>query len=249
VLDISDQQKHYRVYDYGDNLKPGDQLKIEHSICFDEQHANLAAFQNVPIEALQGMRQASADKEQVIFERLRASVSEWETQAAQTLLLDSAIEYARVAPVRHSANQWAVNEYNTSMMISNMAYKMYYQIYEHTEYNREMKTSIPVAWYLTWSVHTNAPDHNGYNSYNTKLAGQDRKRFTDKSEMERYLEGRKAAYAHLFAEVSPPIPPGYAKAFHVNGLLLPGYTLQGETPPPPPPTRPKRRAARDVRVR
>ena len=84
---------------------------------------------------------------------------------------------------------------------------------------------------------------------NFKITGQNRKRFTDKAEMERYLEGRKTAYAHLFTEVSPPIPPDYAKCFQVNGLLLPGYTLQGDTPPPARQARTKRRAARDARVR
>ena len=45
--------------------------------------------------------------------------------------------------------------------------------------------------------------------------------------MEKYLNGRIKAYAHLFTEVSPPVPPEYADHFKVNGLLLPGYAVEG----------------------
>ena len=44
--------------------------------------------------------------------------------------------------------------------------------------------------------------------------------------MEKYLQGRIAAYAHLFTEISPPIPKEHLKHFCVNGVLLPGYTVE-----------------------
>ena len=49
--------------------------------------------------------------------------------------------------------------------------------------------------------------------YNIHLAGQDKKRYTDKAAAEKYLDGRKKAYFHLFAEISPPIcfPSGVRK--------------------------------------
>lgn len=46
--------------------------------------------------------------------------------------------------------------------------------------------------------------------------------------MEKYLQGRIQAYAHLFTEISPPIPLGEQGRFSVNGVLLPDYTV--ETP-------------------
>ena len=46
--------------------------------------------------------------------------------------------------------------------------------------------------------------------------------------MEKYLQGRIAAYAHLFTEISPPIPEEHKRRFYVNSVLLPGYTV--ETP-------------------
>jgi hypothetical protein len=48
-----------------------------------------------------------------------------------------------------------------------------------------------------------------------------RKRFTDKAVMEKFLKGRIAVHAHLFKKISPPIPREYAERFKVNGLLLP----------------------------
>ena len=51
--------------------------------------------------------------------------------------------------------------------------------------------------------------------------------------MEKYLNGRIKAYDHLFTEISPPIPQEYAEYFKVNGMLLPGYTVEGEEPPQP----------------
>ena len=59
----------------------------------------------------------------------------------------------------------------------------------------------------------------------------DRKVFSDKAAMEKYLNGRIKAYDRLFTEISPPIPQEYAEHFKVNGMLLPGYTIEGEEPP------------------
>lgn len=46
----------------------------------------------------------------------------------------------------------------------------------------------------------------------------------------KYIEGRKKAYAHLFTEISPPIPQEHAEHFKVNDVLLPGYTIEGQEP-------------------
>lgn len=43
--------------------------------------------------------------------------------------------------------------------------------------------------------------------------------------MEKYLQGRIKAYSHLFTEISPPIPEDARRRFCVNGVLLPGYTV------------------------
>ena len=83
-----------------------------------------------------------------------------------------------------------------------------------------------------WALGEAIRDHRvlemDYTGPGGKIAGQSDKVFATKEEMERYLQGRIKAYAHLFKEVSPPIPPDQKGRFCVNGVLLPGYTV--ETP-------------------
>ena len=100
---------------------------------------------------------------------------------------------------------------------------MFCRIREDTKYDRQMKQSIPVAWYVTWDLYLNSPRE----GYNIHLAGQDRKRYTDKAAAVKYLDGRKKAYSHLFAEISPPVPKEHENCFTVNGVLLPGYRIEG----------------------
>ena len=106
---------------------------------------------------------------------------------------------------------------------------MNYYIYENTRYDSEKQKSVPYSYSLTWGVYTNSPNRNGQ----AKIAGQDRKVFPDKAAMEKYLNGRIKAYDRLFTEISPPIPQEYAEHFKVNGMLLPGYTVEGEEPQQP----------------
>ena len=223
---MAENDKFYRVSDYGNQINFGDKMKLEMSIYPSREVAEISSLTTLPIERLQSMREESAAAEQAIFDNLRESAKEWENQAAQTLLLDLSIEYARTPPVQHTSNQWEKTDYNHNR-ISNMVYQMSYHVYEQTQYDRESQKSIPVAWYLTWSVHTNSPT--GRN--NTKIAGQDRKRYINKADMEKYLAGRIKTYLHLFTEISPPLPQEYAKRFRVNGQLLPGCFVKGEEPP------------------
>lgn len=218
------EPKGYSAYTY-DHLEEGHEASIKHSVY--KEAVDISGFVGVPVAELEQMRQASADKEHAIFEKVCSGLDEWEEQAAQTQLIDRALEYARTPPVRHTSNQWQENMYHTRNEISNMVYRMSYSIYEDTKYDRETKESVPVAWYVTWDVDVIGPGQNGYK---TQVAGQSRKRYTDKAAMEKYLQGRIKAYEHLFTEISPPIPPEYAQHFVINGQLLPGYTLQGQEP-------------------
>jgi hypothetical protein len=174
------------------------------------------------------MRGESAAAEQAIFEKLRGATAEWEAQAAQTRLIDKAIKYVRIPPVKHTANKWEKGDYDYNE-ISNMGYKMDYRISPNTRYDPKTQKSIPYSWDLTWSVRVNSPD----NRRGDRIAGQDRKRYADMGELEKYLNGRIKTHSHFFTDISPPIPPEYRKAFTVNGQLLPGYTVHGEEPKEP----------------
>ena len=43
---------------------------------------------------------------------------------------------------------------------------------------------------------------------------------------QKYIQSKYDEYAYLFMEVSPPIPQEAKMFFCVNGILLPGYTVE-----------------------
>jgi hypothetical protein len=227
---MSNEQKTYRVHRELDRLEPGKRLKIEHHISLVPELVDLSELVPLPLSELTKRRADSVDYEKVLFEQLIGATGKWEEQAASTRLLDRAIEYDKTPEARHSSNRWSVDEHGRHS-VSNAVYKMSYSVYEETRYDREKQASVPVAWQLTWDVFVNTPVPNHYSSPSRKIAGQDRKRFADKNAMEKYLQGRIKAYAHLFTEISPEIPPELAKHFTVNGLLLPNYSVADEGQP------------------
>ena len=214
----------YSSYDH-DNLEPASTMRIERRIYFESGKADLSELVKLPLAELLSLRAESAAAEQEIFDRLKEQAAAWEEQAGRTLFLDKALEYARTLPVTHTANQWeAPDEYRH--IRSNMVYQMSYSISENTRYDSAAQTSIPYSWTLRWSLYTNAPRGNPLK----KIAGQERKVFASREELDKYLNGRIKAHDHYFTEISPAIPKEYADCFKVNGCLLPGYTIEGEEP-------------------
>ena len=214
----------YSSYDH-DDLEPASTMRIERRIYFESGKADLSEAVKLPLAELLSLRAESAAAEQEVFDRLKEQAAAWEEQAGRTLFLDKALEYARTLPVTHTANQWeAPDEYRH--IRSNMVYQMDYSISENTRYDSAAQKSVPYSWTLRWSLRTNAPG-----SYRqTKIAGQDRKVFASREELDKYLNGRIKAHDHYFTEISPAIPKEYADCFKVNGCLLPGYTIEGEEP-------------------
>lgn len=214
----------YSSYDH-DTLEPASTMRIERRIYFESSKADLSELVKLPLAELLSLRAESAAAEQEVFDRLKEQAAAWEEQAGRTLFLDKALEYARTLPVTHTANQWeAPDEYRH--IRSNMVYQMSYSISENTRYDSAAQTSIPYSWTLRWSLYTNAPHGNQME----KIAGQERKVFSSREELDRYLNGRIKAYDHYFTEISPAIPKEYGDCFKVNGCLLPGYTIEGEEP-------------------
>ena len=214
----------YSSYDH-DDLEPASTMRIERRIYFESGKADLSEMVKLPLAELLSLRAESAAAEQEVFDRLKEQAAAWEEQAGRTLFLDKALEYARTLPVTHTANQWeAPDEYRH--IRSNMVYQMDYSISENTRYDSAAQKSIPYSWTLRWGLYTNAPHGN----QREKIAGQDRKVFASREELDRYLNGRIKAHEHYFTEISPAIPKEYADYFKVNGCLLPGYTIEGEEP-------------------
>ena len=214
----------YSSYDH-DDLEPASTMRIERRIYFESGKADLSELVKLPLAELLSLRAESAAAEQEVFDRLKEQAAAWEEQAGRTLFLDKALEYARTLPVTHTANQWeAPDEYRH--VRSNMVYQMDYSISENTRYDSAAQKSVPYSRTLRWSLYTNAPRGNPLK----KIAGQERKVFASREELDRYLNGRIKAYDHYFTEISPAIPKEYADCFKVNGCLLPGYTIEGEEP-------------------
>ena len=224
MLDILEENKDYKVYRF-DYLTEGSNLKFEHSVYCED--VDISSFIAQGEEKIQAMRQDSMDGEKKAFDIVLAATKQWEQQAAVTQKLNRALEYLHTQEVKHTANEWRkTDNWKNDEEISNRVYRMTGGIWEDTKYDRETKQSVPVAWYVTWDVYVNSPKE----GYGEKIAGQNQKRYTDKAAAEKYLEGRKKAYSHLFTEISPQIPKQYERHFTVYGALLPGYTVEGQEP-------------------
>lgn len=218
-----EENKDYRAYRYGDYLEPGSKLKLEHSITCE--NVDISSLIAQGMGNLVALHQESVANEQKAYDSVVAAAVQWEQQAAVTQLINRALDYLRVPEAQHSANQWRPNPHNDDWEeISNKVYKMNCRVREDNSYDRATGAWVPTAWYVTWDLYLNTPK----NGHNIHIAGQDRKRYTDKAAAHKYLAGRKQAYAHLFTELSPPIPKQYEQHFMVHGALLPGYTVEGQ---------------------
>ena len=212
----------YSSYDH-DSLETANTMQIRRTIYFESEKSDISELAALPMAELLKMREESAAAEQEVFDRLKKQAAAWEEQAGKTLSLNKALEYVRTPPAKHTSNQWETpDEYRH--VRSNAVYKMSYSISENTRYDSKAQKSITYSWTLHWAIFTNAPG--GYRQ--AKIAGQDRKVFASREELDKYLNGRIKAYQHLFTEISPAIPKEYADYFKVNGFLLPGYTVEGE---------------------
>ena len=207
-----------------DFLEEGEKLRLEHDLRFQPNDKILLPLVNASDFDLYELRALAISGEKKVFEQLKELAEVWEQKASLTMLIDRALSYKRVPQVEHTSNQWQQSHYRDTEIISNMVYKMSVSLHEDNHYDNDTGQFVSDAWIVTWGVSLNTPDE-----YRTKkIAGQDRKRFSDKDAALKYIDGRKKAYAHLFTEISPPIPERYADRFSKNGLLLPGYVVEGK---------------------
>ena len=223
---MPDEKFYYESAFYGDYIKPGEGIKVERKISFDEYRADLAPYVAKSISELTQERAASEALEREIFDKLTALSKEWAVQASQTLIIDKALDYLKIPTIRHTSNQWTVDK-NGRHEISNMVYKMTYHISPQT--SPVQKT--PFAWEVSWELSFNVQPRIGkYLDYT--IAEKKKKRYGSMADAEKYMQGRISTYAHLFTELSPPIPEDSKHLFRVNGHLLPGYTIAPHKPTP-----------------
>ncbi len=205
------------------HLDPGRELEICGHIYSNQ--IDLSELVLLSSEELKTQEAASVELEKAIYGKMLEVEKEWAKQAAQTLAFRKAQQYLKTPPTPHTFNKWVKGNYDWHEM-SNMVYKFTWHIYENTSWSRAEQKSVirsyDLSWYLTYNTTAN-PDYTGQGR---QIAGQERKRFADKASLDKYLQGRIKAYAHLFTDISPPIPAEEKRRFCVNGVLLPGYTLE-----------------------
>ena len=205
------------------HLVPGRELEICGHLYSNQM--DLSELVQLPPAELCKREEASVEQEKAIYAKMLEIEKEWVQQAIQTLAFRKAQQYLKVPPTLHTSNKWVKGEYDWHE-ISNMVYKFTWHVYENSSWSRAEQKSIVHSYDLSWYLTYNTPREPDYTGPGRQIAGQERKHFAEKSEMERYLQGRIKAYAHLFTEISPPIPAEEKRRFCVNGVLLPGYTVE-----------------------
>ena len=210
---------------------PGSELKTRCYASVYPENAHISEMVKLPLAELIQQERESMDKEKAIYEQICGLESAWEEQAEHTIRLRMAQAYLKTSQVEHTSNQKKNAQYGW-VEISNMVYKMRWRIDPIEKWSRNTHKEEILGWKLDWSLCYNTPRDPDLSGNGWKIAGQSDKRFSDKAAMEKYLNGRIAAYAHLFTEISPPIPKGQEGRFSINGVLLPGYTVEVPEPTP-----------------
>ena len=205
------------------HLDPGRELEICGHLYSNQM--DLSELVQLPPAELRKREEASVEQEKAIYAKMLEIEKEWVQQAAQTLALRKARQYQRTPPARHTSNKWETGQYDWHER-SNMVYKFTWHVYENSSWSRTEQKSIVHSYDLSWYLTYNTPREPDYTGPGRQIAGQERKRFTDKASLDKYLQGRVKAYDHLFTEISPPIPAEEKRRFCVNGVLLPGYTVE-----------------------
>ena len=220
-----EERKFYRAWHRPDRLETGVKLEMERSVEFvtwDVDRSNLADLVKLPLKELQSRRKGADGTEKAILKKLQAIAQEWEDQAAQTMLLDRAIEYVRTPEVQHTGNEWK-RQKGGFWEISNRVYQMRYSIEQIKDGPKKGQ------WLVTWGIRINRPPRPSTEKH--YYTGEDmvveikKKYYNAEADAQHYIQGRFDVYARLFTELSPPIPHEFERHFHINGVLLPGYTV------------------------
>lgn len=207
------------------HIDPGKEIEVVVRTYYDTDKSRVAELVKAPLRELEQREAASVEKEKTVFAKFSALEAEWLVQARETVALRKASQHLKTPPVKHTSNQWVAGEYDWHEM-SKMVYKFSWHVYENTCWDRKQQKSVPTSWEISWYITYNTPRTSDYTGPGNKIAGQERKRFGTKEALDKYLQGRIKAYAHLFAEISPAIPEEQYRRFCVNGVLLPGYTVE-----------------------
>lgn len=139
----------YFLNAYQDGITPGQKITIQHNVSYNDWRAapHLAPLVKLTDAEINQRKEASITLEKELYAKLKQIASEWDEQAAHTMLLERALEYVHTPEVEHTANEWKERE-NGVWEISNRTYKMRYQI------TYAKATDI---YLVSWGIIYNAP--------------------------------------------------------------------------------------------
>ena len=193
----------YFLNAYQDGITPGQKITIQHNVSYNDWRAapHLAPLVKLTDAEINQRKEASITLEKELYAKLKQIASEWDEQAAHTMLLERALEYVHTPEVEHTANEWKERE-NGVWEISNRTYKMRYKI------SYADATDI---YLVSWGIIYNAPKqpNSKYANYwgdSIYVARQDKKKYPSMEAAQNYIQGRFDLYSHLFRELSPPCP-------------------------------------------
>lgn len=227
---MSEQDSFYYLNAYQDGVRPGESLMIQHRLSFNDWNAetHMAPLVGLSAAELESRKTASITLEKEVYAKLKKIAEEWDKQAAQTMLLERALEFVRTPEVQHTSNEW--KEVKKGVWeISNRTYKMQYNISHNAAAN---------TYVVRWGIIYNAPkqpdsNKNNYWGDSQCVARQDNKKYPSMEAAQRYIQGRFDLYCHLFRELSPPVPHECKRMFSINGHLAAGYMLAPPDKPEP----------------
>lgn len=98
----------YYLNAYQDDITPGQKMSILHNISFNDWRAgpHIAPLVTLTREEVTQRKEASITLEKELYAQLKKLAAAWDEQAAQTMLLERALEYLQTPEVEHTSNEW-----------------------------------------------------------------------------------------------------------------------------------------------
>ena len=171
---MSDKDSFYYLNAYQDGITPGQQVTIQHRISFNDWRAgpHIAPLVELAGEEIMRRKEASIALEKDLYAQLKKLAEAWDEQAAQTMLLERALEYVHTPEVAHTSNEWKEGE-NGVWEISNRTYIMRYRIYYE-----KAADSYLVSWGIVYNAPKQPdPKYTNYWGDSIYVARQDKKKY------------------------------------------------------------------------
>lgn len=182
---MPDKDSFYYLNAYQDGITPGQQMTIQHKISFNDWQADshIAPLVGLAGEEIMRRKEASIALEKELYAKLKKLAAEWDEQAAQTMLLERALEYVHTPEAAHTSNEWKEGK-NGIWEISNRTYIMRYQI----TYEKSADSYL-----VSWGIVYNAPKQPGskYTNYwgdSIYVARQDKKKYASMEAAQHYIK-------------------------------------------------------------